>query len=133
MVKILEKYFEGVGRRKTSVARVRVSANGDSKFTVNDKAPKLYFNAVRYENSAIGGLKYVKGDKLTVSVKVNGGGLMSQSEAIKLGLARALVKWSPELRGELKAAGFLTRIAKVVERKKFGLKKARKGPQWNKR
>lgn len=127
-----EKYFEAVGRRKTSVARVRISL-GENKFVVNGESPRNYFKVERYEKSALAPLKVLKSEKLTVSVKVRGGGLMAQSEAIHLGLARALTALEPELRRELKAMGYLRRDQRMVERKKFGLKKARRAPQWQKR
>lgn len=128
-----QKYFEGVGRRKRAVARVRIWAGGDGKFAVNEKDPASYFKAMRYEQSAIAPLRFLKGEKLTVSVKVRGGGLMAQSEAVRLGLARALIKLNDTLRRELKVAGYLSRDAREVERKKYGLKKARRAPQWQKR
>lgn len=126
------KYWEGVGRRKRAVARVRV-LEGGSGFKINGEEVRRYFKIPRYEESALAPLRFSKGEKMAVSVKVSGGGLMAQSEAVRLGLARALVKFSPDLRRELRAAGFLTRDSRVVERKKFGLKKARRAPQWKKR
>lgn len=126
------KYFEGVGRRKTSVARVRISG-GENKFVVNGQSPKNYFKVERYEKSALSPLKVLKSEKLSVSAKVGGGGPMAQSEAIRLGLARALTSFKPELRKELKVMGYLRRDPRMVERKKFGLKKARRAPQWQKR
>ena len=126
------KYFEGVGRRKTSIARVRISG-GENKFVVNGESPKNYFKVERYEKSALSPLKVLKSEKLSVSAKVGGGGLMAQSEAIRLGLSRALTIFKPELRKELKIMGYLRRDPRMVERKKFGLKKARRAPQWKKR
>ena len=126
------KYFEGVGRRKTSVARVRIS-QGENKFIVNGENPKNYFRVERYEKSALAPLRVLKTGKVTVEAKVGGGGPMAQSEAIRLGLSRALTHFNPELRRELKVLGFLRRDSRIVERKKFGLKKARRAPQWKKR
>lgn len=126
------KYFEAVGRRKTSVARVRVSP-GENKFVVNGESPKSYFKVERYEKSVLAPLKVLKSEKLAVSVKVRGGGVMAQAEAVRLGLARALTALDPELRHELKVMGYLRRDQRMVERKKFGLKKARRAPQWQKR
>lgn len=129
------KYFEGLGRRKTAVARVRFYPGIEKKdggFVVNGADYKEYFPMLRYQKSAIAPLKNtsVKGN---VEVKVYGGGTMAQSEAVTLGLARALVKFNPDLKKELRIFGFLTRDSRMVERKKFGLKKARRAPQWRKR
>ena len=126
------KYFEGLGRRKTAVARVRFYPNKGGDFIVNGMDYKSYFPILRYQKKAGAPLKSsaIKG---SVEVKVNGGGIMAQSEAVTLGLARALVKLNPDFKKEFRAMGYLTRDSRMVERKKFGLKKARRAPQWRKR
>lgn len=129
-----EKYIEAVGRRKTSTARVRITESAKSAFIVNGKDGKEYFKTEeerRVIQDAI-----VKGKpegKWSVEVLVSGGGTHSQAEAIRHGLARALVVADPEFRGKVKTLGFLKRDPRAKERRKFGLKKARKAPQWSKR
>ncbi len=103
------RYFEGLGRRKAAIARVRVWRGGNGTFAVNDGNPKSYFKILRYERAAMAPLKVLKGDKVSISAKVKGGGIMAQSEALRLGLSRALVKFDAALRPELKVAGFLSR------------------------
>ena len=130
------KYIEGVGRRKTAVARVRITkqAGKKGKITVNDKDFDKYFQLEEHQNIVVNPLN--KTDLLgsfSVSVKVSGGGVSAQAGAILLGLSRAIIKDNPELKKKLKIFGYLTRDARVVERKKYGLKKARKAPQWAKR
>lgn len=127
------KYFEGVGRRKKAVARVRFyPEEKKGEFTVNGVDYKSYFPIMRLQKKAIAPLSRapVEGG---VEIRVYGGGISAQSEAITLGLARALVKFNPELRKEFKAYRFLTRDPRMPERKKYGLKKARRAPQWRKR
>ncbi|MBI2011108.1 MAG: 30S ribosomal protein S9 [Candidatus Colwellbacteria bacterium] len=129
-----EKYFEGLGRRKTARARVRFyPAAAKSQFTVNEKPHNQYFPLKRLENRASAPLKLVSDAKFVITVRVQGGGPTAQAEAITLGLSRALVKFRPEIKAELRAFGFLTRDSRMVERKKYGLKKARRAPQWRKR
>ena len=133
VIETKNKYFEGVGRRKTAVARVRFYPDGKSgEFVVNGVDYKKYFPMVRFQKNAIAPIKSasIKGG---VGVKVYGSGIMAQSEAITLGLARALVKYNPDFKKEFRALGYLTRDSRMVERKKFGLKKARRAPQWRKR
>ncbi len=131
------KYFEGVGRRKSAVARVRFYPQGKGGvFSVNDKDYKEYFVTDRFRQSAVAPLKILdSGVKKSadITVRVRGGGVMSQAEAVTVGLARALVKFNEALKSELRVAGHLTRDPRRVERKKFGLKKARRAPQWKKR
>ena len=126
------KYFEGLGRRKTAIARVRFYPGTGSDFIVNGLDYKEYFPVLRYQKKAFAplGLAAAKG---SVGIKVRGGGVMAQSEAVTLGLARALVKFEPEFKKNFRAFGYLTRDSRMVERKKFGLKKARRAPQWRKR
>ncbi|MCI0619860.1 30S ribosomal protein S9 [Candidatus Wolfebacteria bacterium] len=129
------KYFEGIGRRKEAVARVRMTPDEGKAVTVNDRKLDEYFQVTRLALVAQAPLA-VEGITVkqpTVSVKVSGGGQTAQAEAIRLGLARALIKYNTEFRPALKKAGYLKRDPRVVERKKFGLKKARRAPQWSKR
>lgn len=135
MAKVKEKYFEGVGRRKTAVARVRFypSNKEDGGFIVNGIDYKKYFPLARFRQYAAEPFRALKDAKGQAEVKVKGGGVMAQSEAVRLGLARALVKFDPDLKKELRAFGYLTRDPRMVERKKYGLKKARRAPQWTKR
>lgn len=126
-----EKYIEGIGRRKESVARVRITPAAKTSFVVNDKTVEEYFKTETLHKIVREALDE-KGE-FFVSVKVLGGGVNSQAESIRLGIARALVKKDAELRKDLKSKGFLKRDPRVKERRKFGLKKARKAAQWSKR
>ena len=128
------KYFEGVGRRKTSIARVRISLQKEKAFSINGKTLENYFPLKSLQKIVMSPLSLTDClDKFQVSVKVKGGGMTSQAEAIRHGLARALVLFDAELRKQLKKAGFLKRDPRMRERKKFGLKRARRAPQWQKR
>ncbi len=127
------QYF-GTGRRKTSVARVRLLP-GDGKFMINGRTLDDFFGGLDT-------LKMVAKQPLTLTgtenqfdviVNVHGGGFTGQSGAIRLGIARALIEADPNLRPELKRAGYLTRDSRMTERKKYGLKKARRAPQFSKR
>ena len=126
-------YVEAVGRRKTAVARVRLTS-GKGLATVNEKNIKDYFPAERLSRTAVAPLEELKSaDKFNLSVHVHGGGIAAQAEAIRHGVARALSLSDPESKKRLRHAGFLTRDPRMVERKKYGLKKARRAPQWAKR
>lgn len=132
------KYVEAVGRRKTSTARVRITPADKAHFVVNGKEARQYFQTEVERRLILDpiakGLSGEKAEKKwSVEAKVSGGGMHSQAEAVRLGLSRALVSTDGELRGSLKSLGFLTRDARAKERRKFGLKKARKAPQWSKR
>lgn len=128
------QYIEAVGRRKTSIARVRITPHASSSFVVNSKPIAEFFPVKEHEIIATEPLKSENlKTKYKVTVMVKGGGMASQADAIRLGVARALIDHSIDLRGEMKKAGFLKRDARVKERRKFGLKKARKAPQWSKR
>lgn len=131
------KYIEAVGRRKTSTARVRISESAKSHFMVNDKDAKEYFKTNELQrlilDPMVKGLPTGSTLKFSVEVHVMGGGVHSQAEAIRHGLSRALVDSDITLRGGLKTLGFLKRDPRAKERRKFGLKKARKAPQWSKR
>jgi len=130
--KIAGVYFYAVGRRKTSVAQVRLYEN--DKATENDKKLKDYFPTISLQNNLLSPLKAVgMHNKFSMTVLVRGGGVTGQVEAVRLGIARALVVFNVELKKTLKDLGLMTRDAREVERKKAGLKKARKAPQWAKR
>ena len=125
--------YRGTGRRKTAVARVRVMP-GDGKITVNGRDYTEYFPRPTYQASVSAPLKVLgAGDRYDVVAQVHGGGPTGQADAVRHGMARALAEESQEARGELKEAGLLTRDSRAVERKKYGLKKARKRPQFSKR
>jgi small subunit ribosomal protein S9 len=129
-----EKYFEAVGKRKTAVARIRLFTRGKKEFLINAKSLQQYFPTFELQQIAQASLAKMKClDKFRVSVLVRGGGLRGQAEAIRHGIARALILFNPNFRKRLKAAGFLRRDPRMRERKKFGLKRARRAPQWQKR
>jgi small subunit ribosomal protein S9 len=132
-------YFEGVGRRKEAIARVRfypeTKTAAKHAIQINKRDYKAYFPLLRLQLDLVAPMKVVKTipEKFSISAMVVGGGVTAQEEAVRLGLSRALIKFGPELRKELKVAGFLSRDARVVERKKYGLRKARRATQWKKR
>jgi small subunit ribosomal protein S9 len=130
-----KQYIEGIGRRKTATARVRITKAKESRVIVNEQPIAEYFYASTLQKNIIAVLETENAgiEHYEVSAKVQGGGLSSQSDAIKLGIARALVKEKADRRIPLKRAGYLKRDPRAVERKKFGLKKARRRPQWSKR
>lgn len=128
-----ERYFEALGRRKTAVASVRLFTKKNG-FEVNGKDFEKYFPIVRLQKKITAPLEKMKiTDKLGAVIKVKGGGLNAQAEAISLGMSRALVKFNADFRKRLRRFGYLTRDQRMVERKKYGLKKARRAPQWKKR
>jgi len=127
------QYYEGIGRRKTSTARVRITP-GKGQFVVNGKTVEDYFTRLGDLDQIQAPLRTAEMDgKLDVSVIVRGGGVTGQTGAIVHGLARALLKLEPELRPAMRAGGFLTRDSRMKERKKPGLKRARKAPTYTKR
>ncbi len=130
------QYYEGIGRRKRASARVRIYLDGDAngEFTVNDKDVKEFFPRFGDYETLTGPLvdSELMG-KVDVSVHIEGGGVTGQTGAVRLGLARALVKYDENLRGVLRAHGHMTRDARIKERKKPGLKRARKAPTYTKR
>ncbi|MFH1712395.1 MAG: 30S ribosomal protein S9 [Patescibacteria group bacterium] len=129
-----EKYYQTIGRRKTSVAQVRLFPGGTGKVTVNGKDIKDYFPTETHRANAVAPLREVgKIDEMDVTVRTVGGGMTGQSDAVKMGIARALVKYDDTMKAVVKAHGFLTRDARKKERKKFGLKGARRAKQWRKR
>jgi len=128
------QYYEAVGRRKLSTARVRVSS-GSGTFLVNDKQMGDFFTRYGDAESILSPLSAIGLDSRNydITVQVNGGGVTGQTESVRLGLARALVKMNPDDIAALRKSGFLTRDPRVKERKKPGLKRARKAPTYTKR
>lgn len=137
--KIEKKYYEAVGRRKQAIARVRlftcVPFEGEiARVTINGKKYKEFFPTEDLWQTAISPLTKMKSvNRFEATIKVSGGGILGQAEAIRHGLARALVKFNAEFSKKLKRAGYLKRDPRKKERKKPGLKKARRAPQWSKR
>jgi len=128
-----ERYFEAVGRRKTAIARVRLFTK-KTGLEVNNMDFQKYFPIIRLQKKVNAPLEKMKiTDKLGVVARVKGGGLSSQADAIRLGITRALEKFNPDFRKRLSRFGYFTRDPRMVERKKYGLKKARRAPQWKKR
>ncbi len=133
-VETKNRYIEAVGRRKTAIARVRITPSTKGTFVINDKDVKEYFSTPDLQSIAQEALtKSEIAEKFTVSVHVLGGGIHAQAEAIRHGLSRTLVERDENIKNTLKKLGFLKRDSRQVERKKFGLKKARKAPTWSKR
>ena len=128
------QYYEGVGRRKQSIARVRIM-NGTGQFIVNEKDAPAYFNRLGDVEAILAVLKAAGQDAniYDISVVVSGGGVTGQTDSVQLGLARAMVKMNAENIPAMRKGGFLTRDARVKERKKPGLKCARKAPTYTKR
>ncbi|MBI4280755.1 30S ribosomal protein S9 [Candidatus Uhrbacteria bacterium] len=128
------EYLSATGRRKEAVALVRLFRRGSGKMTVNDKEYQIYFPRYDLRETMIAPLRAVgQQDLLDVWARVRGGGMRGQAEAIRLGIARALLKQNPTFRISLKRLDFLRRDPREKERKKYGLKKARRAPQWAKR
>jgi small subunit ribosomal protein S9 len=130
----MAQYFEGIGRRKAATARVRIMS-GSGTFVINEKPLEEYFPTERDNKTVTDPLSVLAGSRsdYDISVLVKGGGVIGQADSIRLGLARAILKMDPELRTELSHAGFLSRDARIKERKKPGLKGARKAPTYTKR
>lgn len=128
------QYYEGIGRRKEATARVRIMS-GTGTFIVNDKPVKDYFGRTGDYETIIAPLEAADENQslLDITVLVKGGGVTGQVDAIQLGVARALLLMNPDLRGALRKGGFLTRDPRIKERKKPGLKRARKAPTYTKR
>ena len=124
--------FQAVGRRKEAIARVRL-VPGSGNILINKRELDNYFGLETLKMTVRQPLVLTRTNGFDVLVNVNGGGLTGQSGAIRHGISRALIKINPELRGELKKAGFLTRDPRMKERKKYGLKGARRAPQFSKR
>jgi len=127
-------YLYAIGRRKEAIATVKLHKNGKGKITVNGKLYSEYFPTDEMEQIVSGPLKSVgQADKVDVEARSFGGGLRGQAEAVRLGISRALVQLNVNFKKNLRKAGYLTRDPRVKERKKPGLKKARRAPQWQKR
>ncbi len=133
-LKIASKYFEGIGRRKTAMARARLLPGGETQFLVNGMDVKKYFSTAYLQEIANASLVSINYPGLLgVEVRVRGGGICAQAEAVRLGISRAMVKLTPDTYKKLRKLGYLTRDQRMRERKKPGLKRARKAPQWQKR
>lgn len=128
-----ERYTEAVGRRKTSVARVRITPASKTTFKINDRDLASYFPTEEMRKIVGEAIDKTKAGNFEISIHVKGGGIHSQAEAVRHGLARVLVKYDESFKTKVKTAGFLKRDPRSKERRKFGLKKARKAPQWSKR
>ncbi|MEI6528258.1 MAG: 30S ribosomal protein S9 [bacterium] len=129
-----KKYIGAVGRRKTAIARVRLQPATKSSLTINDKSVEEYFKTDMLRHTATEAITKLKLDqKFAITVVVSGGGISGQAVAVRHSIARALNEYDADLRKKLKKAGFLERDQRSKERRKFGLKKARKAPQWSKR
>ena len=130
----MAQYYEGIGRRKSATARVRIM-NGSGTFVINQKPMEEYFPTERDNKTVTDPLGVLTGSRsdYDISVLVKGGGMIGQADSVRLGLARAILKMDPELRTALSHAGYLSRDAREKERKKPGLKGARKAPTYTKR
>lgn len=128
------KYYEAVGRRKRATVRVRITESSAQKIEVNERDFQKYFPTDELRKTITSVFSATELPTLfSVTVRARGGGVAAQAGAIRHGIARALIKYSEELRQVLKKEGYLTRDARKKERKKFGLRKARRAPQWSKR
>lgn len=127
------RYFYANGKRKTAVARVRLYEGGKGEILVNEKPLKDYFHGTLIGNVKLPLQLSSQGKTFNISILVKGGGISAQADASRHGIAKALTVFDPALRPILKKAGLLTRDSRSKERKKFGLKKARRAPQWAKR
>lgn len=135
-----KKYLETIGRRKTAVARVRLFTSSptqseiDKNLVINDNPYKRFFSTLELQRIIESPLRCLKSlNRFRATIKVKGGGIRGQAEAVRHGIARALVLFDSNFRKKLKKAGYLTRDPRKKERKKYGLKKARRAPQWRKR
>lgn len=128
-----EKYIEAIGRRKTSTARVRITPGSKTTFKINGRDLATYFPTADLQRVANEAVEQSKSGAFHITAVIKGGGIHSQSEALRHGIARALVEYDKEVRVKLKPLGMLKRDPRMKERRKFGLKKARKSPQWSKR
>jgi small subunit ribosomal protein S9 len=129
-----EQYYEGLGRRKAATARVRLHIGGSGTMVVNDRPVDVFFPREGDVQILVEPLYVTEtAGRFDVTVKVEGGGITGQRDAVRLGIARALLKADPDLRPVLRKGGYLTRDSRVKERKKPGLKRARKAPQYTKR
>jgi small subunit ribosomal protein S9 len=130
----LGKYFDAVGRRKTAIARVRLFPGSKVGYEINGRTLESYFPVKEMQATVTEAVNNAKAaEKFQIVAKVKGGGIAAQSDAVRHGIARALIIYDAEIRGRLKKLGYLKRDPRAKERRKFGLKKARKAPQWSKR
>ncbi len=127
-----KEYTEGIGRRKTASARVRITPAAKRSVTVNTKEYEIYFPTKELQTIVLAPMNALD-ESYTVTAVVKGGGIAAQAEAVRLGIARAMTAINADMRGPLKKKGYLKRDPRVKERKKPGLKKARKASQWSKR
>ncbi len=128
------RYYQAIGKRKTAIARIRLWTKGEKEFLINEKPYQEYFPTFELQQIASASLRKMKClDRFRVLAKVKGGGIHAQAEAVRHGTARVLILFNPDFRKRLKKAGYLTRDPRMRERKKFGLKRARRAPQWQKR
>jgi len=133
-VKKKDNYHYANGKRKTAVARVRLIPGGKGEITINEKSMKDFCSVKSQQDSILAPLELVGlSGKVDVTAKVEGGGFNAQADAIRHGISKALLEYDEMFRTVLKKAGFLTRDARVKERKKYGLKRARRAPQFSKR
>ena len=131
---VVKKEIWATGKRKTAIARIQFFPKGQGKISINKKTVKEYFPIFELRETVWSPLKLVNQENVfDFHIKIQGGGIRGQAEAVRLGIARALVLFNPKWRKELKSAGFLRRDARKKERKKPGLKRARRAPQWQKR
>lgn len=134
MAENLGPYFYGTGRRKTAVARVRLYPTGEGRIVVNGREAQQYFGRDTLMMQVHSPLRVVElGNRYTITARVGGGGVSGQAGAIRHGIARALLRADEAYRPALRKAGYLTRDPRMKERKKYGLKRARKAPQYTKR
>ena len=132
--KTTERYIEAVGRRKTAIARARITPAARSIVSINNKEPKDYFDTEALQNTALEAfLKTALTQQFAVTIIVSGGGIAGQAVAVRHAISRALIDYDINLRGLLKKEGFLKRDPRAKERRKPGLLKARKRKQWSKR
>lgn len=134
-IKSTDKYIEAIGRRKTASARVRITPAAKMSYDINGKTVEQYFPTKELQTTAVESFTESKlsETKFKVTVVTKGGGISGQADAMRHGIARALIEYDANLRGKLKKAGLLKRDPRAKERRKFGFKKARKSPQWSKR
>lgn len=129
-----ETYVEAVGRRKTATARVRITKASKTSYLINNKSEKEYFPTEKLNAVIKRPLEVAeKKEHFLITAIIKGGGISAQADALAMGIARALVLEDPEVKAPVKKAKLLTRDSRMKERRKFGLKKARKAPQWSKR
>ncbi len=122
------------GKRKTAIGRIRFFSSGKGEISINNKSMEKYFPTFSLRQIVLSPFKLLAQEKkFRFDIKIKGGGIRGQAEAIRLGISRALTEFNPEWRQALKSAGFLSRDARIKERKKPGLKRARRAPQWSKR